>query len=91
MKIYRAIFYYNNADTCEWENWYYKASVWYNTRELAEAHLDELNKFKDFLINEYFKEYKDIFRYKEPYIQEEEIHESFVDLNIDYNDPYKNN
>ena len=37
MKIYRAIFHYNNADTCEWENWYYKASVWYNTRELAEA------------------------------------------------------
>lgn len=84
MKIYRAIFWHNNADTCEWENWYHKASDWYSRRDIAEAHLNKLNQFKDYLINNYFKEYKDIFRYHDPYIEEKEVYENYNELDFNF-------
>lgn len=89
MKIYRAVFNYNNADTCEWENWYAKRSVWYSRKELAEQHLEDLNKFKDYLKNEYFKDYQECFKCYEPWIEEQEVNENFVPLEIDYKDVYK--
>lgn len=84
MKIYRAILQYNNADTCEWERWYTKSSVWYTSKELAEKHLPELNKYLEHL-KVYFKDYIDTFEYKKPFIEEQEIHSEPVEMNIDYN------
>lgn len=60
MKIYRAVLQYNNSDTCEWKRWYTKSSVWYNSKELAEKHLPELNKYLDHL-KKYFKQNIEMF------------------------------
>lgn len=87
MKIYRAVLRYNNADTCEWENWYTKASAWYTSKDLAEKHLPELNKYLDHL-KEYFKEWIELFKYEKPFIEEQEVHSDFVEMNIDYNKEY---
>lgn len=84
MKIYRAVLQYNNADTCEWERWYTKSSVWYTSKDLAEKNLPELNKYLDHL-KEYFKQYIEMFKYRKPFIEEQEIHSEFVEMNIDYN------
>jgi hypothetical protein len=84
MKIYRAVLEYNNAYTCEWERWYTKVSVWYTTRDLAEKHLSELNKYLDHL-KVYFKEYIGMFKYNKPFIEEREVHSEYVEMNIDYN------
>ena len=84
MKVYRAVLRYNNADTCEWENWYTKASVWYTSRDLAEKHLPELNKYLDHL-KMYFKEWIELFKYEKPFIEKQEVHSEHVEMNIDYN------
>lgn len=85
MKIYRAVFQYNNCDYCEWERWYTKSSVWYSNREFAERHLDELNRFRDWLRDDYFKKYTDIdsFKYKDPYIETVEVKDKFVPFEIE--------
>lgn len=87
MKIYRAVFNYNNADYCEWERWYAKRSKWYSRKELAESHLDELHQFKDWL-KDYFKELNEIFKYEEPFIEEVEISEELVPFKIEHNEDY---
>ena len=89
MKIYRAVFQYNNGDSCEWERWYNKRSVWYSRRDLAEQHLPEFNKFKEYLLNDKnLTEYN--FKYREPYIEEQNIYENFAPTNLDYKDIYHN-
>lgn len=86
MTIYRAIFRYNNADTCEWERWYYKCSVWYTNRENAEKHLDELNSFRDWLRDEWFKKYGDMFRCETPCIESIEVSDDFVPFEISHSE-----
>ena len=83
MKLYRATFVYNNDDSCEWEQWYRKSSLFYTTKEHAEKHLEELNKYKNFVVN-YFKNGYGCFKYKEPFIEELEVHDDFVPLVLDY-------
>lgn len=89
MKIYRAVFSYNNGDTCEWERWYSKRSSWYSRRDLAEKHLQSFYEFKDFLLkDEELNRYN--FRYRDPYIEEQDIQEDFVPFELDYKDIYHN-
>ena len=89
MKIYRAVLQYNNADTCEWERWYKRSSVWYSSRALAEENLSELKSYLQHLKYNVFSQhdYPELFKYKEPYIEEREIHDNVVPMNI----PHDNN
>ena len=87
MTIYRAVFRYNNGDFSEWERWYTKCSAWYSKRELAEQHLDELNKFKDWLCNTYFNDdHYYNFKYYDPRIESVEVHDDFVPFKIELNE-----
>lgn len=90
MKLYRAIFWHNNADYCEWERWFYKASVWYNSKELAEKHLEELHKYKQYLLEDVYKKaYADgIFKYEEPFIDEMDINTELVPFELEHNDEH---
>lgn len=89
MKIYRAVLHYNNADTCEWERWYTRSSVWYSSRVLAEENLCELESYLQHLIDNVFSQhaYPELFKYKWPYIEEQEIQDKFFPMNI----PHDNN
>ena len=89
MKIYRAVLQYNNADTCEWERWYTRSSVWYSSRVLAEENLPELESYLQHLKDNVFSQYDypELFKYKEPYIEEVEIQDEFIPMNI----PHDNN
>lgn len=88
MKIYRAVLEYNNADTCEWENWYTRSSVWYSSRVLAEENLPELESYLQHLKDNVFTDFPELFKYKEPYIEEREIHDNVVQMNIPHNDEF---
>ena len=89
MKIYRAVLEYNNADTCEWERWYTRSSVWYSSRVPAEENLHELESYLQHLKDNVFSQYgyPELFKYQGPYIEEAEIQEGFVQMNI----PHDNN
>ena len=90
MKLYRAIFCHNNGDTCEWERWLYKASVWYNSKELAEKHLEELHKYKRYLLDDVYKDdyAYGTFKYKEPFIDEMDISTELVPFELEHNDKH---
>jgi len=93
MKIYRAIFHYNNGDYCEWEQWYKKYSPWYAYKYLAERHLAELNLFKNY-VTQYFKDNKrHNFQCLDPRIEEQEVHEEYAPFSLDYNEDviFRNN
>lgn len=90
MKIYRAVFTYNNADTCEWEDWYKLHSTWYSKKCLAEKHLHEFEKYKDYLKNDYYKQREEYFLYEEPHIETIEVKDNFVPIEIDYENIYNN-
>lgn len=90
MKIYRAVFSYNNGDFCEWERWYSKCSKWYTKRELAEQHLESFNEFKKYLLNDKnLTEYN--FDYVEPYVEEAEVYDTFIPFELNYKDIRRNN
>jgi len=80
MKIYRAVFEYNNADSCEWERWDREVSSWYLNRELAESHIPFLKNFKDYLQDYYSDSY--CFRCNDPFIEEREVSEKIIPLNL---------
>ena len=88
MKIYRAVLRYNNADTCEWERWYTRASVWYGIRNLAEIHLEELNRYLEHLKTNVFANYIDEFKYKNPFIEVAEIHDEVVPMDIKFDNEF---
>lgn len=52
-------------------------------KEHAEKHLEELNKYKNFVVDN-FKDGYGCFKYKEPFIEELEVHDDFVPLTLDY-------
>lgn len=81
MKIYRAIFKYNNGESCEYEEWYETASPWYTSKELAEKHLPKLEEFKDYLWNLMNEDYYR-FNSGDPHIEEVELHDSLQDFKI---------
>lgn len=81
MKIYRAIFKYNNGESCEYEEWYETASLWYTSKELAEKHLPKLEEFKDYLWNSMSESYYR-FNSGDPHIEEVELHDSLQDFKI---------
>ena len=81
MKIYRAIFKYNNGESCEYEEWYETASPWYTSKELAEKHLPKLEEFKDYLWNLMSESYYR-FNSGDPHIEEVELHDSLQDFKI---------
>ena len=80
MKIYRAVFEYNNADSCEWERWDREVSSWYSNRELAESHIPILKNFKDYL-QDYYSD-NCCFRCNDPFIEEREVSEKITPLNL---------
>jgi hypothetical protein len=84
MKIYRAVFSYNNNDSCEWERWYTEASVWYSNRALAEQHIPQLKKFRDYLLDYYKDGYN--FKCSNVEIEEQEIAEEFKPLHIKFDE-----
>lgn len=88
MEIYRAVLKYNNADTCEWEDWYTRASVWYSSRDLAEQHLPLLNDYLKHLKENVFNERIDIFHYREPYIETATVNKELVPMNIKFDDEF---
>lgn len=89
MKLYRAIFWHNNGDYCEWERWYYKASVWYNSKELAEKHLEELHKYKRYLLEDVYKKaYADGFKYREPRIEEIDVSTELVPFELEHSNKH---
>lgn len=89
MKIYRAVLQYNNADTCEWERWYTRSSVWYSSRVPAEKNLRELKSYLKHLRNNVFTD-DTLFKFKKPYIEEQEIHDNVVPMNIPHDDEFDN-
>ena len=93
MKIYRAVFSYNNGDYAEWTEWYEKSSPWYTTREEAEKHLPGLNDFRDYVIG-YFNNIKNYyFKYVDPKIEEVEVIDSYKPLILKQDEKtiFKNN
>lgn len=90
MKLYRAIFSHNNGDTCEWERWYDKASVWYNSKELAQKHLNELNAYKHYLLDDFMKwsQERGTFKYRGPRIEEINISTEFVPFELEHNEEH---
>ena len=82
MKVYRAVFEYNNCDSNEWEEWYTKTSPWYLNKSLAEQHLPLLRQFQDHLRNYYVGAHA--FSCNDPYIEEEEIAESFTPMSLNF-------
>ena len=87
MKIYRAVLQYNNADTAEWENWYTRSSVWYSSRALAEENLSELESYLQHLRDNVFTD-DTLFKFRKPYIEEQEIHDNVVPMNIPHDDEF---
>lgn len=90
MKIYRAVLQYNNADTCEWERWFTRSSVWYSSRVPAEENMRELESYLQHLKDNVFSQhcFPELFKYKEPYIEEREIHNNTVPMNIPHDNNY---
>lgn len=90
MKIYRAVLEYNNADTCEWERWYTRSSVWYSSRVLAEENLCELESYLQHLKDNVFSQhdYPELFKFRKPYIEESEIHDNVVPMNIPHDNEF---
>ena len=88
MKIYRAVLRFNNAETCEWEHWYTRTSVWYGKRKLAETHLEELNKYLEHLKTNVFAKDIDLFRYDKPFIEVGEIHDEVVPMDVKFNNEF---
>lgn len=90
MKIYRAIFKYNNNESCEYEAWNEQCSPWYTDKALAEKHIPFLTEFKDYLCYTIFQHQYNNFKYIEPFIEETEVYDSFQNMkivnNIDIND-----
>lgn len=82
MKLYRAVFSYNNGDYDEWEEWFKEVSPWYEDRTLAEQHLPQLQQFKEYLI--YYHRNCYSFDYKEPKVEEIESINVFKPLNIKF-------
>ena len=82
MKLYRAVFSYNNGDYDEWEDWSKEVSPWYEDRTLAEQHLPQLQQFKEYLV--YYHRNCDCFRYEEPKVEEIESVNVFKPLNIKF-------
>lgn len=82
MKLYRAVFSYNNGDYNEWEDWSKEVSPWYEDITLAEQHLPQLQQFKEYLI--YYHRNCDFFNYEEPKIEEIESVNVFKPLNIKF-------
>lgn len=80
MKIYRCRLCYNNADTCEWENWYECTSEWYSERSLAERHLPRFKEFLKHLKRDVFTDYPEDFKYRGPFVEEAEVHDDFVPM-----------
>lgn len=79
MKVYRAVFKYNNCDSCEWERWYEKCSPWYDKKDLAEKHLPLLVQYMDYLC---CKVASNHFEYIEPYIEELDVYDVIQDFKI---------
>ena len=86
MKIYRAVLQYNNGDTCEWERWYTRSSVWYSSRVLAEENLRELESYLKHLKDNVFsqRDYPELFMYKNPFIEVAEIHDEVIPTDIKF-------
>jgi hypothetical protein len=84
MKIYRAVFEYNNADSCDWERWYTETSSWYLDKNLAEKHIPILQNFKDCLLDLHCNDY--CFRCNNPYIEEQEVSDSFIPMDLKLDD-----
>lgn len=82
MKIFRAVFEFNNNDSCEWEEWYTRTSNWYFNKSLAEQHIATLEQFRDFL-RDHYKD-SECFECKEPYIEEQEVEEEFVPMQLEF-------
>lgn len=81
MKIYRALIKFNNGDYDEWERWYTEASPWYNSRELAEKHIEKLNQFRDYFLNKHVADmgYECLL----PEIEEQEVATEFVPITFE--------
>lgn len=88
MEIYRAVLKYNNADTCEWERWYTRSSVWYSNRKHAEDNLKILRHYLQHLQKKVFKEDTRTFRFCEPYIETQSVHEDFVPIEIKFDNEF---
>ena len=88
IKVYRAVLQYNNADTCEWENWYTRASVWYVDRRNAKKNLPELEGYLQHLKDNVFTDWPELFKFKGPYIEEMEIQGEFVPMNIPHDNEF---
>lgn len=82
MKIYRAVFTYNNNDSNEWENLCTETSQWYTERSLAEQHLPLLRNFKDYLQHIYID--SSCFCSNAPFIEEQEVSEDFVPMKLQF-------
>lgn len=80
MKIYRAIFKYNNGESTEYLQWYEKYSPWYSSKELAKKHLTLLEKLKDYIC---FQTSSCNFEYIDPYIEETEVYDCVQTLVFD--------
>lgn len=83
MKIYRAVFEYNNADSCEWERWYSEKSPWYIDKSLAEQH-PQLREFKDYISKHYRGDSR--FKCRDIEIEEKEIEEKYEPLKLEFLD-----
>ena len=80
MKIYRAIFKYNNGESSEYLQWCEKYSPWYSSKELAAKHLPLLEKLKDYIC---FQTSSCNFEYMDPYIEETEVYDCVQTLVFD--------
>lgn len=80
MKIYRAIFKYNNGESFEYLQWYEKYSPWYSSKNLAAKHLPLLEKLKDYIC---FQTSSCNFEYLDPYIEETEVYDCVQTLVFD--------
>lgn len=82
MKIYRAIFKYNNNESCEYEEWHEQCSPWYTDKALAEKHIPFLTEFKDYLCYTIFQQPYNRFKYIEPFIEETEVFDTSQNMKL---------
>lgn len=82
MRIYRAVFEYNNGDSNEWEKWFSETSPWYMEKSLALQHIPQLEKFRDYLRTYYVG--CNHFSSKKPYIEEQDIEDTFKPMSITF-------
>lgn len=80
MKIYRAVFSYNNGDVNEWCEWFDLHSEWYASKELAEQHLPELRMLADAM--RHSSRENDSFDCREPEIEEQTIQNEYTPIEL---------